>query len=35
MDISSQNAPAIRLDFTKKTGWGTFLKKYVAVTRSR
>jgi hypothetical protein len=24
-----------KLDFTKKTGWGTFLKKYVAVTRSR
>ncbi len=24
-----------KLDFSKKTGWGSFLKKYVAVTRSR
>ncbi len=24
-----------KLDFTKRTGWGTFFKKYVTVTRSR
>jgi hypothetical protein len=23
------------LDFAKKTGWGAFLKKYIAVSRAR